>query len=166
MPCPLKPEIATKIKDANTEKGSVHWFNLDLESNPSISSQKARPYIIIGRNNRRSSRVIISPISDRENYVEIGSDKLKYPYHVSLSKSEYPFLDKDSVILLDQVYTIGKDELCEEWYMGKITNLKDLDCGISYNYDLFESTFTIYKELFEELNSKFEEQHMTNYSRK
>jgi mRNA interferase MazF len=57
-------------------------------------------------------------LQDITNYQENG--QLKYPYHAALHKNKYSFLDKDSVILLDQIYTIPKEELWEEWYMGSI----------------------------------------------
>lgn len=100
MPCPPYPDNPTSIVVEHTEKGSIHWFDFE-SSDSSISSQKARPYIIIGRNNPKSKRIIICPISDIQYYLEQGTTKLKYPYHAPLYKNDYPFLDKDSVVLLD-----------------------------------------------------------------
>ncbi len=165
MSCPIKPEQITCIVHEHTLKGCVHWFDLE-GSDSKISSQKARPYIIISTENRKSSRVVISPVSDRIHYVETGTNRLKYPYHAPLNLSEYPFLEKDSVALLDQVYTIPKAELCEEWYMGQIGDCTELDKAIMYNYDLFETTFKIYKELFEQLGPKARKEYMQQYSRK
>ena len=166
LPCPPKLTIPTAIKQEHTLKGCVHWFDLVNNTDVEISSQKARPYIIIGADNPRSNRIIISPISDRIHYVEQGTDILKYPYHAPLFKSNDSFLDKDSAILLDQVYTIKKDNLCEEWYMGKISDNAELDKAIMYNFDLFQTTFSIYKELFEQLQDKIKKEYANNYTRK
>jgi len=115
MPCPAVPNGPTTT--SHVKKGDIHWFDANSPYS-NISSNKARPFIIIGRNNHRSTRVIISPLQDITNYQENG--QLKYPYHAALHKNKYSFLDKDSVILLDQIYTIPKEELWEEWYMGSI----------------------------------------------
>ena len=166
MPCPKKPNDPTKISYEHTRKGTVHWFDLEDNSDPEISSKKARPYIIIDDSSRNSSRVIISPITGREHCVENNTDKLKYPNNAPLWKNDYPFLEKDSAVLLDQVYTIGKDELCEEWYMGQIDNMTDVDEAIMYNYNLFDSIYKIYSELFNELSKKVKPNYTSNYSRK
>ncbi|MDA8211669.1 MAG: type II toxin-antitoxin system PemK/MazF family toxin [Clostridia bacterium] len=160
MPCPDYPKKTTKILDEHTEKGCLHW--VDIGGDSSISSQKARPYIIIGRNNPKSNRIIMCPVSDIIHYLENGSDKLKYPYHAPLYKKQYSFLDKDSAILLDQVYTIAKNELCEEWYIGKVVDLTEIDKAIMYNYDLFESIYEAYAELLKQLPKV----HVSQYTRK
>jgi len=134
MSCPEVPGEPTKSK--YTEKGCIHWFDPDSPYEY-ISSQKARPFIIVGRNNFKSPRVIISPLQDNKNYTEKG--KLKYPFHTSLYKKHYDFLDKDSVILLDQVYTIPKRELWAEWYMGKVDDLRKIDLALFYNFDLYDT---------------------------
>lgn len=166
MSCPKKPMNYTEISHEHTTKGCIHWYDLTRDSDITISSQRARPYMIIGAENPKSIRVIISPISDRIHYVEQGTNKLKYPYHAPLFKDIDVFLEKDSVVLLDQVYTISKSDLCKEWFMGKISNNLDLDKAILYSYDLFESMFTIYKELFQQLDNKAKEEHLSNYTRK
>lgn len=166
LPCPVKPKGATEILHEHTLKGCVHWFDLTNSSDPKISSLKARPHIIIGMENPKSSRVIISPISDRDHYVEPGTDQLKYPYHAPLFMKDDTFLEKDSVVLLDQVNTIKKSDLCEEWYMGRVSSLEELDKSIMYNYDLFESMFKIYKELFGQIADIVKRQHTKKYSRK
>lgn len=162
MSCPIKPDSPTEILIEHTEKGSVHWFDLEGNIDPKISSQKARPYIIIGRNNYNSGRVIISPLSGLEHYIDGRTNKMKYPYHAPLYKSEYNFLEKDSAVLSDQVYTISKDELCEEWYMGKIDNVYGIDLAIIYNYNLFNTT----KELYTKLISRAESYYASDFTRK
>ena len=157
MPCPSVPKNPTPSSNCN--KGCVHYFE-PLGLINSINTNKVRPYIIISRTNDNSSRVIIAPITDIRNYIEKG--KMKYPYHVPLLKRDYLFLDKDSCILLDQVYTVGKDELWQEWYIGKMEDTLELDKAISYNFDLYES---IAKE-FSRLISDFEDIYKKNFSRK
>lgn len=166
MPCPSKPAQPTPIQVIHTSKGCIHWFDASRSADPAISSQKARPHIIIGADNPGSQRVLISPISDRVHYVEAGSNVLKYPYHAEINLADNPFLDKDSVILLDQIHTISKADLCEEWYMGKISNPKDLDESLIYNFDLFETIYRAYKEMFEGLQGLMKQNHKKRFSRK
>lgn len=159
MPCPPLP--ASPTPSSHTEKGCVHWFNFG--TNPDARNMNdIHPCIIIGRNNRNSSRVLIAPISDISNYVEGRPPKLKYPYHAALYKRTYRFLDKDSAILLDQIYTVGKAELYEEWYMGKVTNTQEIDEALVYNFDLFDSILNTYVELLK----SFQSQYIGKYSRR
>jgi len=162
MPCPAVPVIPTPTIDDHLHKGCIFWFDVTGNSDPAISSKKARPYIIISKFKARASRIIVSPITDREHCVEKDTDKLKYPYNAPLNKRNYNFLDKDSVILLDQAYTLDKSELCEEWYMGKVDNLSEVDKAIMYNYDLFKSI----EEAFAELVKEYSQKHVAQYSRK
>ena len=157
MPCPEVPEAPTPSKYCY--KGAIHYFEpLGLSEN--INTKKVRPYIVISRTNIKSKRVIISPITDIRNYIENG--KMKYPYHAPFLKKNNPFLDKDSCVLLDQVYTIEKNELWEEWFLGKVSDTTELDKAISYNFDLYE---TIAKE-FTELINGFEKKYKEDFSRR
>lgn len=139
MAHPERPQIPTPISPSHTLKGCIHWF--DFVGDPDAKTIKdIHPCIIIGKDNPNSSRVIISPISDATNYIK-KDGTTKYLFHVLLKKDTYTFLEKDSVILLDQVLTIPKNKLFEEWYMGKIQRPRQIDEGIMQNYDLI-STFT------------------------
>ena len=161
MACPKYPKNPTRVKIEHTEKGCIHWVDFE-DSDPEIRSQKSRPYIIISRNNPKSLKIIICPISDIRHYYEKDTTKLKYPYHAPLFKSDYKFLEKDSAVLLDQVSTISKNDLCEEWYIGKVIDCSVIDMGLAYNYDMFESFSQAYTELITKLPSS----HMSGFSRK
>lgn len=139
-------------------KGAIHWYSIK-KPNLNVNSIKKRPFIIIGRNNNKSKRVLVSPIQDLSNYIEDG--KVKYPYHVPLLKNKYGFLQKDSVILLDQVYTIAKEDLKEVDYVGSINDFKELDNAIIYNFDLYESIV----EGIGELMSQYKDIYKNNFSR-
>lgn len=147
----------TKCEQCN--KGDIFWHG-QKNMNPEITSIKVRPYIIIGRNNPKSKRILVSPVQKIDNYIENG--KLKYPYHVALLKRKHPFLYKDSVVLLDQIYTISKEELYKENFMGNIGDFKELDDAITYNFDLYESMLEGIKGLLDSYQSI----HKEKYSRK
>jgi len=159
MPCPKLPKCPTPSK--HTEKGCIHWFYFGTNK-AAKNMDQIHPCIIVGRNNLNSNRVLISPITDIKNYIEGNPKKLKYPYHAALYKRNYKFLDKDSVILLDQIFTVGKTELFEEWYLGTVTNTKEIDEALVYNFDLFESINSTYIDLIK----GFQTQYIKNYTRK
>lgn len=151
MPHPQKPNEPTLIDIEKTLKGCVHWyeFKRDIKAK---TIDDIHPCIIIGKDNPKSQRVIISPISDAKRYTikdENGKLKVIYPYHVLLKKSEYNFLDKDSVILLDQVFTIPRESLFEEWYIGKVIEVRKIDEAIMENYDLIQTVTDLLHEMID-----------------
>lgn len=149
MPHPDKPQNTTEILLEHTYKGCIHWF--EFSSNIKAKTiDDIHPCVIIGKNNRISKRVIISPVTDAENYLD-ENGKLKYPYHVLLRKNDFTFLDKDSVILLDQVFTIPKEDLFEEWFMGKVEAVREIDEAIMRNYDLLSTVSELLHEMIDNL---------------
>lgn len=148
MPHPDKPVKSTKILKEHTLKGSIHWFEFK-KNNKAKTIDDIHPCLIIGRDNPNSARVIISPISDADNYVI--DNEPKYPFHVLLKKDKYNFLDKNSVVLLDQVLTIPKAWLFEEWYMGKIENTRKVDEAIMENYDLIQTVTDLLHEMIDKV---------------
>ncbi|MHB0943239.1 type II toxin-antitoxin system PemK/MazF family toxin [Paenibacillus sp. ALE1] len=160
MPAPQLSANPDIFNPEKIEKGMLFWYDFSGGDPSIITSKKIRPACVIGRTNRGSQRVIISPVSDIDNYLD--GDKLKYPYHVALHKDKYSFVDKDSAILLDQVFTIPKKELYNDWFMGQIQDTTDLDNGLMYNYDLFQS---VIDGVIERVSSILED-HKSNFSRK
>ena len=90
-----------------------------------------RPVLIIQNNigNKYSPTVIIAAITSQIN-------KAKLPTHIEISSSEYG-LNKDSVILLEQIRTIDKKRLREKiGYLDNKTMLK-VNNGLQISLDLF-----------------------------
>ena len=85
------------------KRGDVFYAEL----NPVVGSEQGgtRPVLIISNNtgNRHSPTVIIAAITSRVH------TKAKLPTHTSVTDVEG--LDKDSIILLEQIRTIDKQEL-------------------------------------------------------
>ena len=90
------------------KRGDVFYAEL----NPVVGSEQGgtRPVLIISNNtgNRHSPTVIIAAITSRVH------TKAKLPTHTSVTDVEG--LDKDSIILLEQIRTIDKQRLKQ--YMG------------------------------------------------
>ena len=90
------------------KRGDVFYAEL----NPVVGSEQGgtRPVLIISNNtgNRHSPTVIIAAITSRVH------TKAKLPTHTSVK--DFEGLDKDSIILLEQIRTIDKQRLKQ--YMG------------------------------------------------
>ena len=89
-------------------RGDIYYATL----NPVVGSEQGgtRPVLIISNDtgNRHSPTVIIAPITSRVH------TKAKLPTHTAVN--DFEALDKDSVVLLEQIRTIDKQRLKQ--YMG------------------------------------------------
>ena len=94
------------------KRGDIYYAEL----NPVIGSEQGgtRPVLIISNDigNKHSPTVIIAAITSRVH------TKAKLPTHTPVS--DYEGLDKDSVILLEQIRTIDKQRIKQ--YMGMMPN--------------------------------------------
>lgn len=89
-----------------------------------------RPVVIIQNNvgNYHSPTVIVAAITGRIN-------KAKIPTHVEISKDAYN-LDKDSVILLEQIRTVDKKRLREKLTYLNEDKMKEVDKALMISLDL------------------------------
>lgn len=87
------------------KRGDIYYATL----NPVVGSEQGgtRPVLIISNNtgNRYSPTVIIAPITSRVH------TKAKLPTHIAVT--DFIKLNKDSIILLEQIRTIDKQRLRE-----------------------------------------------------
>ncbi len=89
------------------------------------SKMSARPCVIVStqRINHESGNVIVIPLSKNIKYVR-GTNKLKYPYHFVLKKSNYPKLQFDSVIQCEDIRCVSKARLSKYICNVKSDDLK------------------------------------------
>ena len=96
--------------DRIIKRGDIYYANL----NPVIGSEQGgkRPVLIISNDigNKHSPTVIVAAITSRVQ------TKAKLPTHTIVN--DFAGLDKDSVILLEQIRTIDKKRLQE--YLGTL----------------------------------------------
>ena len=89
-------------------RGDIYY----AEPNPVVGSEQGgtRPVLIISNNmgNRHSPTVIIAAITGK------AQTKAKLPTHTAVN--DFEGLDKDSVVLLEQIRTVDKKRLKQ--YMG------------------------------------------------
>lgn len=94
------------------KRGDIYYADL----NPVIGSEQGgkRPVLIISNDigNKHSPTVIIAPITSRTH------TKAKLPTHTDVK--EFEKLDKDSIVLLEQIRTIDKQRLKQ--YVGMMPN--------------------------------------------
>ena len=90
------------------KRGDIYYATL----NPIVGSEQGgtRPVLIISNDtgNRHSPTVIIAPITSRIH------TKAKLPTHTAVN--DFKGLDKNSIVLLEQIRTIDKQRLKQ--YMG------------------------------------------------
>ena len=89
-----------------------------------------RPVVIIQNNvgNYHSPTVIVAAVTGRIN-------KAKIPTHVEISKDIYN-LDKDSVILLEQIRTVDKKRLKEKLTYLNDDKMKEVDKALQISLEL------------------------------
>ena len=96
------------------KRGELYFADLS----PVVGSEQGgiRPVLVVqnDRGNKYSPTVIAAAITSKLN-------KAKLPTHIELSSSEYG-LEKDSVVLLEQIRTIDKTRLKEK--IGELTSIK------------------------------------------
>ena len=117
------------------------WLNLEIKRgdlyyadlSPVVGSEQGgvRPVLIIQNDigNKYSPTVIIAAITSQIN-------KAKLPTHIEISANEYG-LNKDSVILLEQIRTIDKKRIREK--IGCLDNnvMLKVDNGLQISLGLF-----------------------------
>lgn len=107
-------------------RGEIYYANLS----PVIGSEQGgyRPVVILQNNkgNKYSTTVIVAPISSRLT-------KNSLPTHVMI---ETEFLEKKSVILLEQIRTIDKKRIYEK--VGVLTQemMNDVNDAIKTSLDI------------------------------
>lgn len=110
------------------KRGDIFYADLS----PVIGSEQGgvRPVLIVQNDigNKYSPTVIIAAITSQIN-------KAKLPTHIEISSAEYG-LNKDSVILLEQIRTIDKKRLKEK--IGHISDelMEKVDEGLSISFGL------------------------------
>lgn len=105
-------ECDKKMTKLNVKRGDIFYADLS----PVVGSEQGgiRPVIVIQNDigNKYSPTVIVAAITSQIN-------KAKLPTHVEISSEEYG-LNRDSVVLLEQVRTLDKKRLKEK--IGHMTD--------------------------------------------
>ena len=110
------------------KRGEIYYANLS----PVVGSEQGgvRPVMIVQNNvgNRYSPTVIVAAITSKIN-------KAKLPTHIELSARVYG-LERDSVVLLEQIRTLDKARLLERIGMVGDNVLRQIDAALSISLGL------------------------------
>ena len=113
------------------KKGDIFLARLD---NNTIGSEQGgeRPVLIIQNNigNRYSSTTIVAPITSASH------KKKRLPTHVEIDTSDYDGLDKDSIILLEQIRAIDKKRIMQKIGVASHDIMELVDTAICVSFGL------------------------------
>jgi len=112
----------------NIKRGEIYYADLS----PVIGSEQGgiRPVLIVQNDvgNRYSPTVIAAAITSQR-------DKTKLPTHISVEASDCG-LQKDSIVLLEQVRTIDKQRLKERMGSLDVVSMGQVDKALSVSFGL------------------------------
>ncbi|OOO00091.1 MAG: hypothetical protein ATN35_09205 [Epulopiscium sp. Nele67-Bin004] len=120
---------SNEVKEVEFKRGQVYIADLGEDV---IGSEQGgvRPVVIIQNNvgNKYSPNVICIPLSTK-------SRKKKLPTHIYIDKSEYNEIDKDSIILADQMRTISKQRIVRPTPLVTLyaDKMKEIEVSIKAN---------------------------------
>ncbi len=109
---------------ANYPRGSIYACYMGINIGHEKSRLEARPCLIVSTDeiNRKSSNVIIVPLSKEIKYKHGSSTELAYDWHYVLKKAKYNRLNYDSAVQCEDIRCVSKSR------MGKfITKIRPED---------------------------------------
>ncbi|MBQ2798314.1 MAG: type II toxin-antitoxin system PemK/MazF family toxin [Ruminiclostridium sp.] len=115
----------------NIKRGEIYYADLS----PVVGSEQGgmRPVLIVQNDvgNRHSPTVIAAAITSQR-------DKSKLPTHISITAGECG-LQKDSIVLLEQVRTLDKQRLKERMGELDVSSMTRVDNALSVSFGLSET---------------------------
>ncbi len=96
--------------------GDVYWYDFGLR-NSVHTIQDWHPALVLQNDmgNRFSPTTIITPLTSAENVRRI------LPTHCLIQKSEYPELDNNSIVKLEQIFTIEHSDLADQLFITRFS---------------------------------------------
>ena len=104
--------------------GDVYWYDFELR-NSAHTIQDWHPTLVLQNDvgNRFSPTTIITPLTSAENANPNARLRLSVrrmlPTHCLILKSEYPELDNDSIVKLEQIFTIERSDLADQLFITR-----------------------------------------------
>lgn len=94
-------------------RGSIYTCYMGINIGHEKSRLEARPCLIISTDeiNKKSSNVIIVPLSKEIKYKKGSNIELAYPWHYVLRKSKYTKLTSDSVVQCEDIRCVSKSRM-------------------------------------------------------
>ena len=98
---------------ANYPRGSIYACYMGINIGHEKSRLEARPCLIVSTDeiNRKSSNVIIVPLSKEIKYKHGSSTELAYDWHYVLKKAKYNRLNYDSAVQCEDIRCVSKSRM-------------------------------------------------------
>ena len=98
---------------ANYPRGSIYACYMGMNIGHEKSRLEARPCLIVSTDeiNRKSSNVIIVPLSNEIKYKHGSSTELAYDWHYVLKKAKYNRLNYDSAVQWEDIRCVSKSRM-------------------------------------------------------
>lgn len=114
-------------------QGDIIWFDFPNDpSKPQFTINGWHPALLLHDHTQPNQTIILSPLSSL--YDKNGNEKELKSYHLILRKKDYPELDHDSYVKLDQIMTFSRHKARGKY----ICTLSDKDIA-SCHLKLMES---------------------------
>ena len=95
--------------------GDVYWYHFGTPVSNQFTIGGARPCVVLSNvTTLVEGTVVVCPITGKEH------ERPGYSYHVPLLQSECSALEKDSLVEVDQVFCIHKEDLIDEHYIATL----------------------------------------------
>ena len=94
-------------------RGSIYACYMGVNIGHEKSRLEARPCLIISTDeiNKKSSNVIVVPLSKEIKFKKDSTTELAYPWHFVLYKSKYNKLSYDSVVQCEDIRCVSKSRM-------------------------------------------------------
>lgn len=102
-------------------QGDIIWFNFPKEpKKPQYTIIGYHPALILHDDSQPNKTVILSPLTKLHD--KNGEEKELKSYHLVLRKKDYPQLDYDSYVKLDQIMTFSRHRVRDNSFICSLTD--------------------------------------------
>ena len=109
--CPINSGHLTH----NLAWGDLYWFDFGKPQSNQYTIAKARPCVVLSDvNTLIGNTVVVCPSTGAEHAIP------NYDYHVLVTRNEFILLEKDSVFKVDHLYSVDRNSLIDEHYIGAL----------------------------------------------
>jgi len=114
MPFPNVP-LHQGTRNRSVHWADLYWFDFGAPASNQYTIAGPRPCLVLSNvATIHGSTLVVSPLTGAEHAIPT------YSYHVLVTTSECPALDKDSVVKIDHLYNIHRADLIDQHYIATL----------------------------------------------